>query len=349
MISYARLRPGPGFQPGSSSLYYAQRLATAPTLRRSMSRAIASAIRLRHGAGSWPSVGADYASAASTLREQGISMLPELVGTHAASTILDYFLRKEVVGADGRLVPLERLPLGTAMAAYPLRTVLESADLLNLVNAPPVLRIAADYLGCKPTLSSLGVRWSFPSHEPPRATQQFHRDPDDWHFLKLFVYLTDVDAGSGPHIYVRQSHRTAGRIRAGSYSRAEVEHRYGRENVHSVIGARGTAFMADTYGIHAGMIPTHTPRLMLQAQYSLLPVYAFRYEPLVLQTPSGLDPYVNRLLITKQLPLHRGATPRTKRVSPPRPHPRSAPGPISAGDPCPAPSRARLPEIRGDR
>ena len=56
------------------------------------------------------------------------------------------------------LVPLERLPLGTAMAAYPLRTVLESADLLNLVNAPPVLRIAADYLGCKPTLSSLGVQ-----------------------------------------------------------------------------------------------------------------------------------------------------------------------------------------------
>jgi hypothetical protein len=45
----------------------------------------------------------------------------------------------------------------------------------------------------------------------------------------------------------------------------------GRDKVYTVLGPRGTAFMADTHGIHAGMVPTHVPRLILQAQYSLLP------------------------------------------------------------------------------
>ncbi|MDQ2802926.1 MAG: hypothetical protein M3Y41_09680 [Pseudomonadota bacterium] len=230
-------------------------------------------------------------------------MLADLVGQDSVTNILNYFLSQDVVGADGRLLPLDHLPPDTMMAAYPLRTILESSEVLNLVNAAPVLCIAADYLGCKPTLSSLGARWSFPGSKPAGDTQQFHRDLDDWQFLKLFVYLTDVDAGSGPHIYIMKSHRTAGQIRARPYARAAMDSRYGTDNVRTIIGPRGTAFMADTYGIHAGMVPTHAPRLMLQAQYSLLPVPAYRYEPLALQRPSGLDPYVNRLLVARRVPL----------------------------------------------
>lgn len=300
MIPYARLRPGPGFRPSRASLYYAQRFAIAPGLRRSVSRAIASAIRLRHGKGAWVPVGPHYASVASALRRQGIGMLAGLVGEDTAGRIHDHLLSQPVIGPDGGLVALDRLPPGTAMAAYPLRTILESPDLLGLVNAAPVLRIAADYLGCKPTLSSLGVRWSFPASGPPRATQRFHRDPDDWQFLKLFVYLTDVDAGSGPHVYVMQSPRTAGQIRARPYARRAIDSRFGADQVRTVVGPRGTAFMADTYGIHAGLVPTRTPRLLLQAQYSLLPVFAFDYAPLALSRPPDLDPYVNRLLVARE-------------------------------------------------
>ncbi len=296
MLPYARMQPGPGFRLGPASLYYAQRLVTRPGLRRSISRAIAAAIRARHGTGFWAPVDTHYAHVAPMLRQQGIATLPKLVSEAAATAILNYFLGKEVVGKDGRPTSLDRLAPGTGVAAYPLSTVLENADVLNLINAAPVLRIAADYLGCKPTLSSLGVRWSFPASKPLVSTQHFHRDPDDWQFLKLFVYLTDVDAGSGPHAYVMHTSRTGGAIRARPYASPIADGRYTSDQVCTMLGPRGTAFMADTYGIHAGLVPTHTPRLMLQAQYSLLPVFAFRYEPLVLAGADGLDPYVNRLL-----------------------------------------------------
>jgi hypothetical protein len=298
MIPYAMLRPGRGFQPGRAALYYAQRVVTEPRLRQGISRSIASALRLRHGTGSTLPLVSGCGNAADTLHQQGIVMLDNLVTDATVTAIVDYFLPKDVVGTDGHLAPVDELPRDTAMASYPLRTILESPEVLNLINAPSVLQIAADYLRCKPTLSSLGVRWSFPGATPAGATQRFHRDPDDWRFLKLFVYLTDVEVGSGPHVYVAQSHRTAGQTRSSYYARSDLEAQYGSGNVRTVTGRRGTSFMADTYGIHAGMVPEHAPRLILQAQYSLLPVFALKYEPIALRNRTPVDRYVNRLLFT---------------------------------------------------
>ncbi len=159
------------------------------------------------------------------------------------------------------------------------------------------IRIVTAYLGCKPTLSSIGLRWSFPSEGKAEATQRFHRDPDDWRFLKLFIYLTDVDAESGPHVYVAGSHRTAGSLFERLYTTEEVERRHGRESVWTIAGPRGMSFLADTYGIHRGAVPTSRPRLILQLQYSLLPVFAFLYRPVPVAPNPGLDRYVNRLLV----------------------------------------------------
>jgi hypothetical protein len=196
------------------------------------------------------------------------------------------------------LFHLHRLPDGNAMPAYALRAVLGNPDIRALINAPRVLRVAAAYLGCKPTLSSIGVRWSFPGNRQPGATQYFHRDPDDWKFVKLFVYLTDVDEDCGPHIFVEGSHRTAGQMRARPYPQATVEREY-PGGARAITGPRGTAFMADTYGIHAGLVPTRRPRLMMQVQYSLLPIFAFDYSRVVCEAYTGGDDYVNRLLLSR--------------------------------------------------
>jgi hypothetical protein len=320
LISYAKLRPGPGFRAGRVGLYCAQRLAVRPWLRRSVARTIASLIRLGQSTDSWEPVERQHANVVSTLHQQGVATLPGFVTEDKANSVLKYLLGQDVLLADGRLMPTERLPPDTRMAVYPLQTLTKNGEVLSLINAGPVLRIAADYLGCKPTLSGLSAYWSFPENEPavsaggtrnlgiPTAidrliyTQHFHRDLDDWRFVKLFVYLTDVDHGSGPHAYVMQSHRTAAHFRARQYSRSAIDSRYGRAKVYTVLGPRGTAFMADTYGIHAGMVPTHVPRLILQAQYSLLPVFAFHYEPVEAEDTSDLDPYLTRLILRRRAP-----------------------------------------------
>ena len=296
MIPYARLRPGPGFAPGKALLYYAQRVVTLPPARRFISSVISGAVRLMHGAVAIPSVEAGAAGALADLAEHGVAMLSPLLADAAVARMLAYFLDQPVVAPDGGLVPLERLAPGAATADYPLRTALDCPGMMELLNAPAIMQLCTQFLGCKPTVSSLGVRWSFPGAGRTARTQEFHRDLDDWRFLKLFVYLTDVDHGSGPHTYVRGSHKTAFSLKAKAYSRSELDRRFGPDSFLSIVGPRGTTFIADTLGVHRGDAPAARPRLVLQAQYSLLPIFAFDYAP-VLRTDLGFDGYSNRLLV----------------------------------------------------
>lgn len=294
VIEYARLRPGPGFAPVQALLYYVQRLATPYWLRAGLSRVIARFLAARHP--SLVSSDAGRSGLAGDLRSNGLVSLPSLVTPEWADKVLAYLQGKEVV-VQGRAVPLDRVSPEVTIADYSLITVLSCPLIMALINDPEVLSLASAYLGCCPTLSSVGLRWSFPSRSRASDVQRFHRDPDDWRFVKLFVYLTEVDENSGPHVYVQGSHRTDVELRARSYDLARIEKAFGPDAVQTVTGPRGTAFMADTAGIHMGRPPSDRPRLMLVAQYSLLPVFAFKYHPLDLRPRPAVDPYVNRLLI----------------------------------------------------
>lgn len=303
MLPYARLTPGVGFSPLRSVAYYAQRLAPVPALRGLVSALLALVLRAIHGDISAPPLDGLGIEALAELRRDGLCVLAPLAPPSVIARIARYFACRPVNGPQGTACRLEELPEGTASAAYPLQTVLECPDLLALVNSPSVLRLAEAYLGCKPTLSSLGVRWSLPGGEAredgegePRY-QAFHRDVDDWRFLKLFIYLTDVEADCGPHIYVRGSHRRRFGFFARAYGLDEIAARFGADSLITVAGPAGSTFIADTVGVHRGSPPTGRPRLILQAQYSILPVFALAYAPLERGVARDVDPYCNRLLL----------------------------------------------------
>jgi len=300
MLPYARLAPGPGFQPVRAALYYGQRFVVAPRLRRGVARCLGAAIALRHGTApgrsNSPGEEAECQTTVATLHRRGLAPLQPLLQPKAVEEVMAWLQSRPVVGPDGSVVPLAALPSGTANAAYPLSTILACPHILDIINNPQVVEVARRYIGCPPTVSGLGLRWSLP--RPARSTdvQAFHRDPDDWRFVKLFIYLTDVDQESGPHVYVAGSHRTRAPFLSHLYKPEELVHRYGAEALTAVTGPAGTSFIADTYGIHAGLVPEERPRLLLQVQYSVLPVFAFRYAPEPVRSADRFDRYMNRLL-----------------------------------------------------
>lgn len=276
MIPYARLAPGPGFRPARAAGYYLQRAVTHPALRRRVAGFLGGLI----GARPLPlASGSD-----SLLREleiKGFARIENLLSEAEASDVVAWLLARH----------------HTERGDYPLRTVLECPYVMRLVHDPRVVTVAESYLRCRATLSSIGIRWSFPNGAPSDVNA-LHRDPDDWRFVKVFVYLTDVDTDSGPHLYVLGSHRTRGRLFARPYAAEELDRHYPSDAFHQVIGKAGTSFIADTYGIHKGMIPSKRPRLMLMMQYSVLQNYALQYEPVALAAaPDSFDRYMMRLLI----------------------------------------------------
>jgi hypothetical protein len=199
-------------------------------------------------------------------------------------------------GSGGRSFTLEELPESVRMADYGLGDILDCPHIIQLANSPALLALAAKYIGCKPTLSAIGLRWSFPAGSQGEGLQAFHRDSDDWRFLKVFVYLTDVAEDCGPHVYVKGTHRTRAPLKLRPYGDAEIEAAYGQDQCVSVTGPAGFAFAVDTYGIHKGAVPKARRRLLLQFQYSILPVYMYRYQPLGYRQARAFDPYINRLI-----------------------------------------------------
>jgi len=294
---FVKIVPGAGLRGSwlSRCLYYTQRVVTAPFLRRRIARLIARVIRARHASSPAPADSID----ARRLEGAGYTALGELLSAGQCADIHAYLADKslsERYGAQDRFTFATR-PDRARMAEYDLADIINAPHILALANSARLIGLAEQYLHCKPTLSSLMLRWSFPTDAPAGNVQQFHRDSDDWRHLKVMVYLTDVSAADGPHVYVLGTHLEAAPMRIQVEGDDAIHLRYGRDAARVVTGAEGFGFAVDTAGIHKGEMPLAKPRLMLQIQYSLLPGFAHHYQPQHYAGAVAFDRYVNRLLV----------------------------------------------------
>lgn len=282
------------------ALYYAQRMAPFPTLRRGIARMAASYVNASQGRERQKftaQLSSQDLEHVHDVRRNGWTAFAAPMPRQQVDEMRDYLADKDLVALDGGHFASDTPPAGVRLGSYPIATVLGCPHVIELMNRSDMLGIAADYLGCVPTISGLRIDWSYPGNGSAGYVQQFHRDYDDWRFLKLFMYLTDVDDNSGPHEYVAGSHRGFGQLRATLYDPDSLRRHYGAESLVRVLGPRGTLFMVDTWGIHKGNVPTAGPRLLLQIQYSILPVLKFDYQPMPLDLAPQFSRYTNRLLI----------------------------------------------------
>lgn len=136
--------------------------------------------------------------------------------------------------------------------------VLRCPGLLDLFNAPTILEPVHDYLECVPTLYSVNAWWSLPGADSPQVehVQHWHRDTDDWRFVTLFLYLTDVGEDCGPTQVCEGSHLSY--QNADDYMRA------------TLTGPAGSMFLVNTMCLHRGLVP-QKPRLVAWARYGLGP------------------------------------------------------------------------------
>ena len=235
MIGYSRLTPGrSGWQPLRAMLYYAQRVGVATPLGRVLADWIAAALSAKHRV----SIDLKGDALLEHLRREGYAVLPPLLSDEQIEEVLAFLAERKPVG-------------NAALADYELTDVVNCPQIMALANHPRLLALAGSYLGCAPTISSIGIRWSRPSGQIA-TVQTFHRDPDDWKMVKFFTYLTDVFKGTGPHVFIAGSHRDRAPLYARRYSEEELAKTYGEKAFITIEGRRGTMFLADTSGVHKG-------------------------------------------------------------------------------------------------
>lgn len=272
--------------------YYVQRAVTSRRIRHAATRAAVALLGTLHGR----IERRQPAGAGAALRAQGYAPLGSLLSPAQCAEALAWLRGRDMVAVrgDGRAFSIDDVPPGARVADFPVGSAVHCPHLLALANRPDLLAVATDYLGYTPTITLMGLRWSFPRPTSDADVQGFHRDSDAAS-IKLLVYLTDVDADAGPHSYVAGTHLDRMPLRLRRYADQEIVRKHGTGIV--VTGPAGTGFFIDTRGIHKGTPPTRRARLVLIVQYSLLPCLIYDYAPVPYHGNLRVDPYVNRLLI----------------------------------------------------
>ena len=141
---------------------------------------------------------------------------------------------------------------------------------------PYILSIVSGYLGCAPIHVQTNFWFSFPTFKNTNNLstngQIFHQDREFAKFIKVFIYLNDVDELNGPHIYVKGSHideaHTYGIPLTERISDAKITNIYDAERVKTLIGPAGTVAFGDTSCVHKGEAVQSGYRMMLQLEYA---------------------------------------------------------------------------------
>ena len=141
---------------------------------------------------------------------------------------------------------------------------------LRLGTNPRLLDVANAYLGMWSKLEYVDVWYTPPAAaDERRSSQRWHRDFNDRHLLKAFVYLVDVDQETGPFEYVPRS-APGGELEqlwpwrplGDNYPpEDELEQRIDGRAV-TFTAPRGTIIFCNTSGFHRGGFAKTRPRAL---------------------------------------------------------------------------------------
>ena len=140
-----------------------------------------------------------------------------------------------------------------------------------------LLDIANAYLEMWSKLEYVDVWYSVP--QPADAarisSQRWHRDYNDQHLLKVFLYLVDVDEAMGPFQYVPGTSPAGSTPMRGRGSRSArtTRRRTSSKPSSRAVGPaftapQGTLIFCNTAGFHRGGFSTTSPRVLATATYS---------------------------------------------------------------------------------
>jgi Phytanoyl-CoA dioxygenase (PhyH) len=148
----------------------------------------------------------------------------------------------------------------------------------RLCTSRRMLDIANTYLGLWSKLEYVDLWYSVPEPQDSsrKASQRWHRDFQDKHLLKAFLYLVDVDEGTGPFEYIPgsapggpYSHEWPWRPLGESYPPGgAVEERIPAEAIKTFTGPKGTLLFCNTSGFHRGGFATAKPRVLATVTYA---------------------------------------------------------------------------------
>lgn len=148
-------------------------------------------------------------------------------------------------------------------------------SLFDIAFHDDLITLSAHYFGCLPYFGTLNLRKSFVNGLKEDHTQIYHQDPNSPNFIKMFMYLNDVDEKGGPFCIVEGSHRIKfdGCYDKYRWSTEEINSIYGEDKVKYLTANVGDLIIANTTAFHRGTKPYSSDRTMITLDWVIHPEF----------------------------------------------------------------------------
>lgn len=157
------------------------------------------------------------------------------------------------------------------LLALPIKQELSlDSPLLQLALNPDLLKIVTEYMGILPILNSVNILYSPNQTIFEHSSQYFHLDPEGVRQVKIFIYLDEVTADSGPFtlISAEQSQKVYSVYRGGRLTDEFVSQLVPPTEFTPITGPKGTMILVDTSScFHFGSRPGTKDRPAILLQY----------------------------------------------------------------------------------
>jgi hypothetical protein len=168
----------------------------------------------------------------------------------------------------------------------------ENSTLLKTALSDKIINIVSTYLETIPRLQLCEFWYTIPQgNKQAEQSQKWHRDPEDFKLIKIFLYLNEVDENAGPFTYVKESHGLGRygntlkrKLPTGPFypDEKDIFNLIDKENIQINTGSIGTMIFCDTYGFHKGGDAKTNPRIFAYWTFSTpSTLFKISFKPLV--------------------------------------------------------------------
>ena len=230
--------------------------------------------------------------AVATIQRDGFYVFQHVVDRSITDAIRAYAEQAPCIARGAGTPPAPYPRSAPAVGRYDLdeEVALGCPEVQEFATDPAMATIARRYLGQPVIMDEVAFWWTTNkrAEDANLNAQQFHQDRDRLSFLKFFIYLTDVTPETGPHVYLKGSHRDIPRsLRGDGRKTDEAVKAAGLwGNVCELSGPAGTLMAVDTIGLHKGKTPISGDRLALENEFATS-LFGMDYERPVF-TPTDL-------------------------------------------------------------
>lgn len=227
----------------------------------------------------------EFTSIMADLKNTGYATLPCLLDKNICHEILEYASSQQyscLARSGSQSIRYEVKTLNdiipnTLSASMTESCIYASQIIRDIIYDPVILGLVTFYLRTSICVRSVSFWHSFESiGQQPNAelAQLFHYDLDEFRWLKLFIFLTDVTDQNGPHVFIPGSHRPGFKnpsLLSRGYSRIsddDMNHYHPSNTWKYLICPAGTLVLADTRCWHKGTAIKTGVRTLLQPEYA---------------------------------------------------------------------------------